>query len=300
MQLRLWHLEPLDSIRPRALLLHGMRDVGRSLLPVAQALASQYNVTMLDQRGHGASDYPGAYSMEHFYYDLFQVIEHLTTAKHGSVALIGHSLGGQIAARFAGLFPELVNALVLIEGLGPPEPQWPAPPSSAPLDIASYRNLLLERMALPAQTRALPDLEFAAGRLQVNNPRMSAERALAIAKVATRTVTTAAHGTSLHWAFDPRVASAFMGFSIAESQRLWQAVRCPVLTITGNHAHDYWRTAVPYPDYSGHFQDGEYAARIAHFANIEHQHFDGSGHMVHFDEPARLAECTRQFLENRV
>ncbi|MFK7914731.1 MAG: alpha/beta fold hydrolase [Pseudomonadales bacterium] len=299
-RLRLWHLDHADSSRPRVVLLHGMRDVGRSLLPVAQALTGQFNVTLLDQRGHGASDYPGAYSMEHFYYDLHQVIAHLNSADRESVALIGHSLGGQICARFAGLFPELVHSLVLIEGLGPPEPQWPRPATTAPLDIASYRALLLDRMALPARTRALPNLEFAAGRLQLNNPRMSSQQAGRVARVATRSLPAGADDSALHWAFDPRVASAFVGFSLAESERLWQAVNCPVLTITGAHAHEYWRTAVPYPDYSGHFQDGEYQARIAHFGNIEHQQFDGSGHMVHFDEPERLAECARKFLESHI
>ena len=84
---------------------------------------------------------------------------------------------------------------------------------------------------------------------------------------------------------------------MADSERLWQAVRCPVLTITGDHAHEYWRTALPHNDYTGHFQPGEYEARIRNFANIEHESFEGSGHMVHFDEPERLAERTLHFLE---
>lgn len=296
-RLRLWHLDQHSITQPRVLILHGMRDVARSLLPVAQALSSRVNVTMLDQRGHGASDYPGAYSMEHFYYDLYRIITHLTGSSSAPVILLGHSLGGQICARFAGLFPELVQGLVLVEGLGPPEPNWPSNAAQEPMDIAHYRALLLDRMAIPARTRALPDLAFAANRLRINNPRMSTQRAEFIASITTKVHSTPGQPDALHWAFDPRVASAFVGFSIDDSQRLWQAVACPVLTITGDHAHEYWRSAMPYPNYSGQFQDGEYQARIAHFDTIAHEAFDGSGHMVHFDEPERLAQRSLAFVE---
>ena len=34
--------------------------------------------------------------------------------------VIGHSLGGQVVAQWAGIFAELPRAVVLIEGLGPP------------------------------------------------------------------------------------------------------------------------------------------------------------------------------------
>lgn len=296
-RLRLWHLDNGSTDRPRVVILHGMRDVARSLLPLAEVLADQFDVTLLDQRGHGASDYPGAYSMEYFYYDLYQVITHLQGNADAPVALVGHSLGGQICARFSGLFPELVRALVLIEGLGPPDPNWPAEPADESFDIDRYRQTLLDRLSISAAMRPLPSVAFAAQRLRVNNPRMSAAQAEFTARIATREVVSADGNKELHWAFDPRVASAFVGFSMADSQRLWQANRAPVLTITGDLAHEYWRSALPAPNYSGEFQPGEYAQRIAHFRNIEHERFAGSGHMVHFDEPDRLARSVRAFLQ---
>lgn len=299
-RLRLWHLEqkPTEGTesRPRVLILHGMRDVSRSLLPVAEPLAQTHAVTLLDQRGHGASDYTGAYSIEHFYYDLHSVIRHLQGADQTPVTLIGHSLGGQICARFAGLFPELIARLVLVEGLGPPEPNWQPGLARAPQEIEQYRAALLQRLSIPARMRPLADRAFAAERLLANNPRLTPERAAFIAGVATREIDNGKNGTELHWAFDPRVASAFVGFSLADSERLWRAVRCPVLTITGDHADEYWRTAVLQDGFTGRFQDGEYAARIAHFQQIEHDSFAGSGHMVHFDEPEHLASRVQAFL----
>lgn len=297
-KLTLWRLDHADPARPLAVLLHGMRDVGRSLLPIARTLAADFNVAILDQRGHGDSDYPGAYSIEHFYYDLYQVIAHLQAATpQRPLALIGHSLGGQIAARYAGLFAEQVQALLLVEGLGPPDPTWPQVQADYWQDIDRYRKLVLERFSLPRRLRALPDLDFAVQRLRHNNPRLSDSRAREIVGVATHRVSVDGQ-QELHWAFDPRVASAFVGFSEASSQRLWQAVTAPVLTITGDLAEEYWRGAMLYDgNYSGRFAPGEYEARISHFKHIEHERFDGSGHMVHFDEPARLADRAATFLK---
>lgn len=297
-RLRLWRLNHADPARPLVLLLHGMRDVGRSLMPVARILEPHFNVVLLDQRGHGASDYPGAYSMTYFYYDLHQVLAHLQ-AQHPQrpAALIAHSLGGQIASRFAGLFAEQVQALVLVEGLGPPDPSWPTPRSEQAFDLPGYRALVLDRMALPPRLRPLPDRDFAITRLLHNNPRLAPEQAKALARVAVREETVAG-ARELHWAFDPRVAAAFVGMTADDGPPLWAAIAAPVLTITGDLADEYWRGAMHYGEgYSGRFQPGEYEARIQPFPNIRHERFDGSGHMVHFDEPERLAKRCLSFLE---
>lgn len=303
-RLRLWHLAAADAQphTPLVLMLHGMRDVSRSLLPVAESLAERFTVVLLDQRGHGASDYPGAYSIEHFYFDLHCVIAHLQKdSAQRPLALVGHSLGGQIAARFAGLFPELLKAMVLIEGLGPPDPSWPADPVTRTLDIARYRAQILDRYGIRARSRSLPSVEFAAGRLRANNPRLAADQALLTARMATQLQQDDQGIEQRYWAFDQRVATALVNLSTADSLRLWQAVRCPTLSITGDLSHEYWRTAMGLPDdYSGSFQAGEYEARIANFADIEHQRFDQSGHMVHFDEPQRLAQSTLEFLQRKL
>src|SRR5258707_14096105 len=48
-------------------------------------------------------------------YDLAQLIHQRQLAP---VTLIGHSLGGNIATRYAGIYPDKVKRLVSIEGLG--------------------------------------------------------------------------------------------------------------------------------------------------------------------------------------
>ena len=46
----------------------------------------------------------------------------------GPLHLVGHSMGATACILFAGTFPQRVQRLVLMEGLGPPEPAGESPP----------------------------------------------------------------------------------------------------------------------------------------------------------------------------
>ena len=268
--------------------LHGMRDVALSLLPVAERLAQRYRVLLPDLRGHGRSDRPGSYAMPAYIFDLHRTVEHFQVTP---VALLGPSLGGQIVARFAAMFPELVAAAIIVEGLGPPTRPTPATAGDA---LRMEGERLLATFGQAATSRPLPSVEFAAERLLANNPRLDRALALRLARQATERD---AQG-NLVWSFDPRVGSVFL--SAGDSDRYWGAVRCPTLLVTGQHAGDYWSRAVPAgARWSGDFADGELEARLATFPDHEHQAFEHSGHMVHFDEPERLAAATDEFLRRR-
>ena len=69
-------------------------------------------------RGHGDSQWSqdGTYMMAGYIYDMAQLIHQLKIAP---VTILAHSLGGNIALRYAGLYPENVAKLIAIEGLGP-------------------------------------------------------------------------------------------------------------------------------------------------------------------------------------
>ncbi|MCP5181530.1 MAG: alpha/beta fold hydrolase [Pseudomonadales bacterium] len=276
---------------PVLLFLHGLRDVAHSLLPVAAPFADRHRLVLPDQRGHGASDRSDAYAMEHFIHDLYRVIEDHVQEP---VVIIGHSLGGQIASRFAAVFGELVRGLVLVEGLGPPalpdtgnEAQW----------LAGYRQRLLSRFADDAPPRDLGTVEAAAGRLKRNNPRLADTAALAIARQATRRDTDG----RLVWAFDPHAASVFVRADVGEGERFWRQVQCPTLVISGDLAHEYWLGQFGQrPDFDGRYAPGEMDARAALFPRGEHCPFHHSGHMVHYDEPERLVTVIREFLHHRL
>jgi pimeloyl-ACP methyl ester carboxylesterase len=275
-------------LRPPLLMLHGMRDVAWSLLPVAEPLAARFRILLPELRGHGDSDQPGCYGMDHFLFDLHQLMGLLEIE---SAAMFGHSLGGQILARFAALYPERVRAAVLVEGLGPP--QRPGEGDDA-REIAGHGARLLQLLAVPQRQRPLPGTGFAAERLLANNPRLDPDQAMALARQATRRDALG----QLVWAFDPRVANVFLGVRREDTERYWRHVACPTLIVSGDLADEYWRAQMPL-EWSGRFAPGELEARVATFPNAEHVAFAGAGHMVHYDQPRALSRAVADFLEKQ-
>ncbi len=274
---------------PALVMLHGMRDVAWSLLPVALPLAERYRVLLPELRGHGESDQPGCYGMDHYLFDLHRVWDLLEV---GRGALFGHSLGGQIAARFAALFPERVRAAILVEGLGPPQRPGEGDETA---ELREHAARLLQTLAIPARQRPLPDLQFATQRLLANNPRLPEDRARLLAEHATRRT----GAGDLMWAFDPRVGSVFLGIGLKETQRFWHHLTCPALVVSGDLAFEYWRAQMPY-EWSGEFAPGELEARIRCFPDHEHVALPRAGHMVHYDQPEALTRAMADFLERRL
>ncbi len=206
-----------DPRNPPLVFVHGIRDVAASLLVVAEPLADRWYVVLAELRGHGDSDSSDAYSIWQFIYDLYRVIDELALVEP---VVVGHSLGGQIAAHHAALFPEQLRALVIVEGLGPPERPYE---NDADARLMAQREQLLTTMQLPQQARPLPNVAFAADRLRANNPRLSAERALWLAE----------HGTALradgklYWKFDQRVSQLWLTTDPELNRRRWRQVAVP-------------------------------------------------------------------------
>jgi pimeloyl-ACP methyl ester carboxylesterase len=96
------------------LFLHGFSNDAHVWDWVAPVLAPHYRVVALDQRGHGESarDPEGRYDHETMARDANAALESLGAAR---AVLVGHSLGGRVAMRFAGLFPEKLAGLVVVD-----------------------------------------------------------------------------------------------------------------------------------------------------------------------------------------
>jgi pimeloyl-ACP methyl ester carboxylesterase len=104
---------------PPLILLHGLGEGAADWVGVAPAFAPHYRVYAIDLRGHGASDWPGAYSVELMGADVLAFLD----ARHlDQVDVIGHSMGGLVACLVAQQRPERVRALVL-EDIGVIEPR---------------------------------------------------------------------------------------------------------------------------------------------------------------------------------
>ncbi|OFX23220.1 MAG: alpha/beta hydrolase [Anaeromyxobacter sp. RBG_16_69_14] len=100
-----------------ALLLHGKNFFGAYWEGTIRALAGAgYRVVVPDQIGFGKSSKPDLhYTFEQLAASTRQLLEKLGIEK---VVVVGHSMGGMLAVRFALMYPQLASALVLENPIG--------------------------------------------------------------------------------------------------------------------------------------------------------------------------------------
>ncbi len=113
-RLRLHYLDWGTEGKPPFLLLHGGSAYTHWWDFVAPALAENFRVIALDQRGHGDSDHvtPPAYGTRHYLADLQQFIA--TLGLHKPV-LMGHSMGGHNSIIYATQHAQELAALILVD-----------------------------------------------------------------------------------------------------------------------------------------------------------------------------------------
>jgi 3-oxoadipate enol-lactonase len=130
---REWATATAAAAAPPVVLLHALGEQSADWAGVASALAAHWHVYAPDLRGHGASDWPGRYTMAAVAADVAGLFDALGLR---SAIVVGHSMGGAAAYQFAAGRPDRVSGLVLED----PAPPWPLPPRTltrpaGPLDF---------------------------------------------------------------------------------------------------------------------------------------------------------------------
>ena len=110
-------VEAGNKANPPLLLVHGLGELAmQDWFSVIPTLAENYYVIAVDLPGFGNSESPqGRYSPHNYAAVLAQVVE-LYSAR--PVTVIGHSMGGAVSLSFAGLYPQQLNKLVLVDAAG--------------------------------------------------------------------------------------------------------------------------------------------------------------------------------------
>ena len=294
------------SARPVLIALHGMRDVGRSLAPIAHRLANQYFVVLPDLRGHGSSVAPGSYAIAHFLMDLRRLIKQIDAP---TVALLGHSLGGHICCRYAGIYTTEIEALVVLEGLGPPLAKHPdvppnkhaptySPPEEDPALLAQRLDEAIATSAFAQSPRVLPNRADAARRLKQNNPGLGDAYAQKLSEWLTIPAPAPNEESGVRWCFDPCVQEVFLGISHNRGRDYWRRISAPTLIVFGDRGHEYWRAMRNEPGYTGRFEAQDLKERLGSFQNVEQCVIPAAGHQLHYDQPKLVAERCETFLKN--
>jgi pimeloyl-ACP methyl ester carboxylesterase len=276
-RLRLHYFDWGNAEAPPLVLVHGGRDHARNWDWVAERLRPDWHIITPDLRGHGDSQWAldGGYNMAGYIYDLAQLIHQRALAP---VSLVGHSLGGNIATRYTGIYPEKVRRLVCIEGLGL-SPKAMAERLEKPLAERLRGWIGAQRGLAGRQPRRYPTIEAAVARMQEANKRLS----LAQATHLTRYGVDQNEDGTYSWKFDPYL-HVFPPIDIpaAEVEALWARITCPTLLVYGKES---WA--------SNPADDG----RARHFKNARVVAVEKAGHWVHHDQTDFLVETVRAFLK---
>ena len=275
-RLRLHYVDWGNPEAPPLILQHGGRDHCRSWDWVAEQLSKDWHVIAPDLRGHGDSAWSpeGNYAMDAFVYDFTQLVH---TLGFEQVTIVSHSLGGNIATRFTGLYPEKVRKLVNIEGLGP-SPEIRAQIEAEGTAVRLRRWIDDKRKAAGRLPRRYPTLAAAYARMKEENGFLSDEQA--------RHLTI--HGASRNedgtwsWKFDNYLNIwSVTDLPEAELIRLWGAITCPVLLFYGEDSFA-----------SNPEKDG----RLAHFPTAGLKVYENAGHWLHHDQFERFMGDVKTFL----
>ncbi|MDP2179542.1 alpha/beta fold hydrolase [Methylicorpusculum sp.] len=101
-----------DHANPPLIILHGFFASSRNWRQIAQQLAQQHYVYVVDQRNHGRSPHDPVMDYPSMARDLAGFMDDQGLEKS---ALLGHSMGGKVAMWFALNQPERVNKMIIVD-----------------------------------------------------------------------------------------------------------------------------------------------------------------------------------------
>jgi len=172
-----WSSREEEINGPPVLMLHGWLDNCLSFSRLAPSLLALAPVHAVDLAGHGRSGHrpPGqAYWLTDYVTDLAELVQaHFSPAEDSRVDLVGHSLGGIVAALYSAAFPEKVRRLVMIDSLG----AISRPPAET---VPQLRQAISKRLRGPGRAVVYPDLVTAARAREGGFSPLSHEAALTL------------------------------------------------------------------------------------------------------------------------
>jgi pimeloyl-ACP methyl ester carboxylesterase len=268
-----------DPSHPPVLMIHGGWDHGRMWDGLAPRVASDLrrHVVAIDVRGHGDSGrLPEAGPSWHmFILDVAQICQRLGPP----VTLVGHSFGGGVVLSAVAAFPEFVDRVVNIDGLGPPPEMMLVHDHAAVADrwLADADRIHREG------ARVYESVEEMAQKRKDINTRLPYDWCLHMATHGTKP----APNGGFTWKADPafRLGSP-EPFSDEMLVAQYRTIIRPVMALSGTE-----------PDQWSFLQPEDRDRRLDAFPDVEHHPVAGAGHYVHVEQPDETIRLLDAFLQ---
>ena len=97
---------------PPLIIVHGLYGASDNWLSIGKALASDFDVYLVDQRNHGQSPHAETHNYPAMRDDLIEFMDRHDLQK---AILVGHSMGGKTVMFLAEAYPERVDSLIVID-----------------------------------------------------------------------------------------------------------------------------------------------------------------------------------------
>jgi len=266
------HWGPHDA--PTLFFLHGRMDSSPTFQFVVDALRKSWHIIAPDWRGYGASEWLSRpYWFHEYYADLDCLLQHYS--KENPARVVGHSMGANIASMYAGVRPERIAQLVMLDFLG----LKPEKVADVPAAMGSWLAALQEQ----PQMRTYPDHASLARRLMATNPRLDEKKATFLSRAVSRI----RPDGQIEMACDPwhKIPSP-IPYRAEDAKATWRKIASPVLMLVADQGYVHQR-----------FDNdpAEYRSRIESFPNVHIATIPDSGHNIQHDQPELIASALEKF-----
>lgn len=252
-----------NDANPKLVFLHGLMGFGNNWKTFARHFESHYQVLIYDQRGHGRSFQPAkGYGLVDYAQDLKEILQELEWSQ---IHLVGHSLGGRVAAYFAQHFPDKVKKLALID-IGPVSDM------QSMLSIEEKIKFVPTPFASRDEARAFFDGPF----LQKYNNETVKQFFYANLD----------HNEKgeMNWRFYlPGILETLWQARVGNQWVAYEGFRVPTLLVRGERSQDLTHEL--------------YAEVLQRNAKIKGYEIAGAGHWVHVEKPQELLQIFEDFLD---
>jgi pimeloyl-ACP methyl ester carboxylesterase len=263
-----------DKTAPPVILLHGFADTAMSFHFMAELMTEKWYLIAPDLQGFGETGWnTRGYWFPDYLADLDGLLDEYFP--HVPVRLVGHSMGGNIATHYAGIFPDKVSHLVSLDSFGLQDTR----PEQAPDRFAEW----LQQWKNGASFSEYDDIASYVEIIKNLAPFIDIDQARFLAPYWCRQ-TEQGKWTSR---VDPRhkMINPVL-YRRAEAQACWRRIKADSMLVLGADSCSWSR----------YYEDGMRADFKPFFNTLRETVIKDAGHMLHLDQPVQLAVMLDEFL----
>ena len=250
---------------------HGWLDNASSFARIAPLLEGAYLVCV-DLPGHGHSSHKPPGHSYHFIEGLPALFAMADSLEFETFHFLGHSLGAVLGSLAAGVFPERIKSLALVEGLGPPV----APDEDLPKRVANYSRHFNRKE--PSKLRVYPSRAEAAAAVQ-GALQLEDGGAEILVERGTKEV-----DGGVSWRADPRLRGpSAHRLNEPQVRAFLRRITCPALLVMGDDGYPFPADLI--------------AQRAQCVQNLRLERVPGRHHL-HLDTPELVAPLINDFWQS--